>query len=70
MPRLWLVFGLVYVLVAILIFLDHLLRFEAMWHWDEALHHEAFFIATIWVAAAYLFVALVEHIRGRRKVRS
>ena len=67
MPRLWLIFGLVYVLVAVLIFLHHFLSFNAMWHWEDALHHEAFFIATIWVAAAYLFVALVEHFKKRRK---
>ena len=68
MPRLWLIFGLVYVLVAILIFLHHFLSFNAMWHWEEALHHEAFFIATIWVATAYLFVALVEHLRNKKEM--
>jgi hypothetical protein len=69
MPKLWLVFGLAYILAAVLIVLDHFLRFNTAWRWDEALHHEAFFIATIWVAAAYLFVSLVEHIRGKGKKR-
>lgn len=67
MPKLWLIFGLVYMLVAGLIFLHHFLNFNAMWHWEEALHHEAFFIATVWVASAYLFVALVEHFKKSRR---
>jgi hypothetical protein len=70
MPKLWLFFGLAYIVGAIIIFLDHFLSYDAMWHWDEAFHHEAFFIATIWVASAYLFVAMVEHIRAKRRERS
>ena len=66
MPKLWLVFGLSYVVISTVIFLDQFLRYEAMWNWDEALHHECFIIATIWVASAYLFVALVERVRGKR----
>jgi hypothetical protein len=62
--------GLIYILVAIGIFLDHFLRFEAMWNWEEALHHETFFIATIWVGAAYLTVATVEYTIRRRKTKS
>ena len=69
MLRLWFIFGSVYIFVAALIFLHHFLSFNAMWHWEEAMHHEAFFIATIWVAAAYLFVALVERIAARNKKR-
>lgn len=69
MPKLWLIFGLVYVLAAALIFLHHFLNFKAAWHWEEALHHESFFIATIWVAAAYLFVAGIEYLRNKRKNR-
>ncbi len=67
MPRLWLIFGLVYILVAVLIFLHHFLSFNAIWYREEALHHESFFIATVWVSSAYLFVALVEHFKKRRK---
>lgn len=67
MPRLWLIFGLVCILVAVLIFLHHFLSFNTMGHWEEALHHEAFFIATVWVSSAYLFVAFVEHFKKRRR---
>ena len=67
MPKLWLIFGLIYILVAVLIFLHHFLSFDAVWQWEEALHHEAFFIATIWVSSAYLFVALVEYFKKRRR---
>ncbi len=67
MPRLWLIFGLAYILVAVLIFLHHYLSYNAMWHWEEALHHEAFFIATIWVVVVYLFVAGVEYLRKKNK---
>ena len=70
MPRLWLAFGLIYVLVTIAIFIDHYLRFDATWQWSEGLHHEAFFIATAWVATAYLFVAAVEYIRYKVKSKS
>ncbi len=65
-PRLWLMFGLIYILVAIALFLDHFLRFNAMWHWEEAMHHEAFFVSAVWVSSAYLFVAIVERIRNKK----
>jgi hypothetical protein len=67
MPRLWLIFGLVYVLIAVGIFFHHFLSFPAMWQWEEVLHHETFFIGTVWVATAYLFVAIVELIVARKK---
>jgi hypothetical protein len=67
MSRLWLVFGLIYLLIAALIFLHHSLSLNAVWQWEEALHHEAFFIATVWVSSAYLFVAFVEYLKKRKK---
>ena len=66
MPRLWLIFGLAYILISALIFLHHFMSFDGMWRWEEALHHEAFFIATMWAASVYLFVAGVEHFRNRK----
>ena len=70
MPKLWLVFGLAYIFVAVLILLDSFVRLHAVWHWGEALHHESFFIATIWAAMVYLFVALVEYIKSRGHSKS
>jgi len=69
MPRLWSIFGFAYILIAIFIYFHHFLSYNVMWHWEEALHHEAFFIATIWVASAYLFVAIVECLRNRKRRR-
>ncbi len=69
MSRLWLTAGLIYIVIAIGIFLDQLLRVTSRWQWDEALHHEAFVMATVWVGAAYLTVATVEYIVRRRKAK-
>ena len=66
MPGLWLLAGLIYMLAGIGIYLDHTLRFSQQWNWDEFLHHEAFFVMTVWVGAAYLTVALVEYTRRKK----
>ncbi|MFC1913347.1 hypothetical protein ACFLX7_04070 [Chloroflexota bacterium] len=70
MPKLWLIFGLAYILVAILILLDSFVRLDAVWRWGEALHHESFFMATSWAAAVYLFVVFVEYMKSRRCSKS
>ena len=66
MPKLWLILGLIYIVVAIVIFLNHFISLSAMWHWDEFLHHESFVVMTLWVGLAYLSVATTEYRRGTK----
>ena len=68
MPRLWLISGLIYIVIALIIYLDQSLRLTGMWQWDQVLHHEAFVMATVWVGAAYFTVALVESTSKRKKL--
>ena len=64
MTKTWVTLGLIFVLIAIAIYLDQWLRLEAHWKWDDFFHHECW-IGMVGFAAIMLFiVAIIERIKG------
>lgn len=68
MVKTWFTLGLIFVLIAIAIYLDQWLRLEAHWKWDDFFHHECW-IGMVGFAAIMLFiVAIIERIKGIGKI--
>jgi len=67
MIKLWLSLGLINLLIAVVIYIDQVLRFGVWWEWDEFFHHEAFIGIFLYATLILFTMALIKHTRNLKR---
>ena len=64
MPKLWFNIGGISLVIAFLVYADHVVRLHASWRWEDFFHHETFIVLFGCVCVVFWLIALSEKIKG------